>query len=87
MTERICEGCGFPIIRNLAMYDQGLYHYGCLKRTHGKPDYQCLDCLAYWSRGRLARIEYADDEPDFCCPECGCGDLRHLRSDAPSWEW
>jgi len=86
--ERICEGCGKPVLRNLAIYDRIFYHVYCLKRTKGRPDYYCLECSAYWSRGRLTKILLDEGaSTEWFCPACGSGDLRSLRPRSTSWEW
>ena len=79
LSERICEGCGQAIIRNLAEYDGILYHYGCLNRTRAKPDYQCENCFGYWSRGRLGTVLLDNGaSKSLVCPSCGALGLRKL---------
>ena len=52
----ICEGCGEPIHRNIAVFDGQLYHYGCLKRSKAKPTHLCLDCFAYLSGKGISKV-------------------------------
>ncbi len=79
LAERTCHGCMRPVIRNLAIFDSLPYHFGCLKRSRGRPDYQCLNCFAYWTRGRLTTILFDEGASrELFCPECGSGDLRRL---------
>jgi hypothetical protein len=83
LSERICEGCGHPIIRNLASCDLKLYHYGCLKKTKAKPTHQCTNCFAYWTHGKLTTIIYDDGATrEKICPACGYASLRPLRTAA-----
>ena len=80
LSERICEGCGKPVLRNLAIYDLSFYHVYCLKRTRARPDYYCLECWAYWSRGRLSTV-FLDEgaSKELVCPSCGAIGLVKLK--------
>jgi hypothetical protein len=79
VEERICEGCGDPIERNLAVLDGKLYHYGCLKRTRAKPVAVCLDCWSYLSGKNITKASF-DGRAVRGCGECGSSNLRFLNS-------
>jgi hypothetical protein len=80
LSERICEGCGKPVQRNLAIYDRAFFHVYCLKRTRARPDYFCMECFAYWSRGRLGTVLLDEGaSKELVCPSCGAIGLVHLK--------
>lgn len=78
LTREVCTGCGRPIYRNLAFFDDQPWHFGCLKKSHGRPTHQCLNCGTYLSGGDLTKA-YFDDKIERSCPNCGSTDLRRLR--------
>jgi len=78
VDKRICEGCGEPIIRNLAVFDGELYHYGCLKRTKAKPTHLCLNCFAYLSGKGISSVTVGGVTMK-CCKMCEGSHLKPLR--------
>jgi hypothetical protein len=72
-----CEGCGKPIIRNLARLNGKPFHYGCLKRTKAKPALYCLDCNSYLTGSKIGRAAFAEGErPWLVCGNCGSTNLK-----------
>ena len=78
MEDRTCEGCGKPIIRNLAIIDGRLYHYGCMKQTKAKPTHFCLECFSYLTAKGIVKTDF-DGETQRSCGNCGNPNLRRLR--------
>lgn len=78
VEQRICEGCGESILRNIAVFDGELYHYGCLKRTKAKPTHQCIECFAYLSGKGISNVT-VDGYTMKHCKQCGSPNLKPLR--------
>lgn len=79
LEERVCEGCGEPIQRNVAMLDGKLYHWGCLKRSKAKPTHLCLDCWSYLTGKGLTKVDWGDGSSTKACGNCGSTNLKRLR--------
>jgi predicted RNA-binding Zn-ribbon protein involved in translation (DUF1610 family) len=74
-----CEGCGKPIIRNLARLNEKTYHYGCLKRTKAKPTHYCLDCNSYLTGSKITKVLFVQGEkPWLACGNCGSTNLKRV---------
>lgn len=78
VEDRLCEGCGEPIQRNIATLDGKIYHYGCLKQTKAKPTHQCLNCFSYLTGKGINKVEINNIEQK-ACGNCGSFNLRFLR--------
>ena len=73
--QRICTGCGRIILRNIAVYQGELWHYGCLMEAQ-KKKYRCIQCGAYLSTLETSQITVGGDSAR-ACGVCG-GPVRSL---------
>jgi len=77
IEDRICEGCGEPIHRNIAMLNGKLYHWGCLKQTKAKPTHLCLECFSYLTGKGIVKATVGDFTHK-ACGNCGSFNLKPL---------
>jgi hypothetical protein len=78
VRERICEGCGREVQRNLALFDGKPYHFGCLKKTRGRPTHQCLDCGSFLTRRGIVTTYIGGGVKVRSCVHCGSPMLKPL---------
>jgi len=77
LEERICEGCGQRIKRNVALIDGRLFHWGCFKKTKAEPTHRCLECHILLTRKGLSKV-YLGRKPMLACGSCGSTHLKTL---------
>lgn len=77
LSDRICEGCGSEIQRNVAMLNGKLYHWGCLKKTKACPTHRCLDCWSFLTNSGMTKVGFGD-ETLRGCGNCGSTHLRKV---------
>lgn len=79
--ERICPGCRKPIIRNIAVHEGELWHYGCLQEAK-QWKYRCLNCHRV-----LRKLDVAESQvmgvPLLSCRFCGSTGVQPLYSWSP----
>jgi len=81
-SQRICYACDQPILRNIALYDGELYHYGCLKEEEAK-SFRCPECFSTLS-GLETRWTEVDGIRTRACGNCGNPDLTNVWEEADS---
>jgi len=85
LDRRICQTCGNPIEKNIALHDGGLFHWGCLKNDErfGETRALCLDCGSHLTRSMISKAYYPDRiGAESTCGNCGSNRLQWLgRSD------
>jgi len=78
--ERICPSCGKPILRNIAVYEGDLWHYGCLQEAK-RVKWRCRSCYAQLSTLQTIRATVGD-QVIRACTRCG-GQVEPLYTWAP----
>lgn len=78
LENRLCEGCGNPIQRNITIFNGKLFHYGCFKQSKAKPTHLCLDCFSYLTGKGISKVDF-DGIRQKACGNCGSTNLRFLK--------
>jgi len=79
LEKRICIACGERIIRNCALLDGQLIHFGCFKKTKALPTYRCQNCYSFLTKANLNRVDFGDgSKPQLSCSNCGSQDIKHI---------
>jgi len=77
--KRICKGCGNPILRNIALLEGEMFHYGCLMKGEAE-HYECLDCYSRIAGADVVKTAFEPGLPPIrCCPSCGSTNLKPIR--------
>jgi len=75
----ICEGCGQPILKNLAFLDGEPWHFGELRDEEGfaRATHVCRDCCSYLTPGKVGHM-MINGERWRVCGVCGSTNLKWL---------
>jgi len=64
----VCEECGNPIHRNVAITVDGRsHHFGCLKKGTAKPAWHCIQCGAELTRSEVVKAYVGGIMQRNCC--------------------
>ena len=85
LSERVCGGkhpqedvgCGKPILRNAALLDGVLMHYGCLKKSCLEPTHMCNNCGSFLTPKKIVTVLFRGDNFK-SCGLCGNSDIFSL---------
>ena len=85
LSERICGGeyylqdggCGKPILRNAALLDGVLMHFGCLKKRSVQPTHMCNNCGSFLTPKKIVTMNVSGEKIK-SCRLCGSSDVTRL---------
>jgi hypothetical protein len=87
LSERICGrdgmffqegvGCRKPILRNAALIDGVLMHYGCFKKSYFEPTHMCNGCGSFLSPKKIVTVDFRGEKFK-SCGVCGSTDIFSL---------
>ena len=87
LSERLCGkyggfpregvGCGKPVVRNAALLDGIVMHYGCVKKACFQPTHLCNGCGSFLSPAKIVTTIFRGEKIKGC-GLCGTTDIIKL---------
>lgn len=69
----VCPSCQREIQRNSAVFDDQLFHWGCLKNDEqfGNAIAQCRSCGSWLTQKGIVQVQYPEGTFQRVCGNCG----------------